>query len=125
MDVNGCQQFIIIQYTVALETSTCCQLKVFLPLKRKHLLQYTVDYEVSTLLWLTFNDNLITRQENSVLCLHQVSVLTSLKTVHNSKVSILNRSHKSVLVMVTGLSGVNSDCDHTSDYNKIAGVRFV
>ena len=89
------------------------------------LLQYTVDYEVSTLLWLTFNENLIIGQENSVLCLHQVSILTCLKTVHNSKVSILNRCHKSVLVMVTGLSGVNSDCDHTSDYNKIARVRFV
>ena len=70
--------FIIIQYTVELETSTCCQLKVFLPFKRKHLLQYTVDYEVLALPWLTFNENLLIGQENSVLCLHWVSVLTCL-----------------------------------------------
>ena len=34
-------------YYIALGTSTCCQLKVFLPSKRKGFLQQTVDDELS------------------------------------------------------------------------------
>ena len=61
-----------IQCTVAaLETSICCQLKIFSPLRRKDLLQHTVDNEVSlALARLPFHENLFIRFQDK----KQVSV---------------------------------------------------
>ena len=59
-----------IRCTLARGTSTCCQLKDFLPYRRKGLLQHTVDNEVSVLARLTFYENLLIGQEKSVCCLH-------------------------------------------------------
>ena len=55
---------------VALGTSTCCQLKNFLPSKRRGLLQHTVDIEVSALAKLALYENSLIRQEISVCCPH-------------------------------------------------------
>ena len=40
--------------TVPLGTLTCCQMKVFIPLKRNGLLQHTVDNQVSALVRFSF-----------------------------------------------------------------------
>ena len=59
----------LIRHTVTLGTSTCSQLKVSLPSKRKGLLlQYSVDNEVSALTRLSFYENLLIGQEISVPC---------------------------------------------------------
>ena len=59
----------LIWYTVTLGTSTCSQLKVSLPSKRKGLLsKYSVDNEVSALARLSFYENLLIVQEVSVGC---------------------------------------------------------
>ena len=59
-----------IECTVMLGTSTCCQMKVFSPSKRKGLwlLWHTVDNEVSARL--TSYENLLIGPETSVHCLH-------------------------------------------------------
>ena len=55
-------------YYIALGTSTCCQLKVFLPSKRKGLLQHTVDNELPALARFAFYENLlIGRKQVSVV----------------------------------------------------------
>ena len=55
-------------YYIPLGTSTCCQLKVFLPSKRKGLLQHTVDNELSALARFAFYENLlIGRKQVSVV----------------------------------------------------------
>ena len=57
----------LIWYTVMLGTSTCSQLKVSLPSKRKGLLlNYSVDNEMSALPRLSFYENLLIGQEISV-----------------------------------------------------------
>ena len=54
---------------VALGTSTCCQMKDFLPSKRKGLLQHIVDKEESALARLAFyENNSLTGKEISVRC---------------------------------------------------------
>ena len=53
-------------YYIALGTSTCCQLKVFLPSKRKGFLQQTVDDELSALARVAFYENLLIWRETSV-----------------------------------------------------------
>ena len=51
------------------------QLKIFLPSRRKSLLQHTVDNEVSALARLSFYENLfIGKEQVSVVCIKQVSV---------------------------------------------------
>ena len=55
---------------VAFGTSTCCQLKDFLPIKRKGLLQHTVDNEASALARLAFYENSLIGQEISLGCPH-------------------------------------------------------
>ena len=68
-----------IRCIVALGTSTCCQLRNFLPSKRKGLLQHTVDIEVSALARLALYENSLIRQEISVCCpQYRVSVLKGL-----------------------------------------------
>ena len=57
-----------IQCTVVLGTLKYCELKVFLPSRRKVLSQQTVDNEVSALARLTFYENLLIGQETSVHC---------------------------------------------------------
>ena len=53
-------------YYIALGTSTCFQLKVFLPSKRKGFLQQTVDDELSALARVAFYENLLIWRETSV-----------------------------------------------------------
>ena len=67
-----------IQFTEALGTLTCCQLKIFLHSRMKGLLQHGVVNELSPLLArLTFYENLFTGQGTSVCCPHlRVSVLS-------------------------------------------------
>ena len=55
---------------VALGTSTYCQAKDFLPIKRKGLVQHTVDNEVSALARLAFYKNSLIGQEINVGCPH-------------------------------------------------------
>ena len=55
-------------YYIPLGTLTCCQLKVFLPSKRKGFLQHTVDDELSALARFAFYENLlIGRKQVSVV----------------------------------------------------------
>ena len=68
-----------IQCTVALGAWSLHQLKVFLPLKKKRLLEHTIGSKVSALARLTLGENLFNSQEKSVRCLHQwVSILSGL-----------------------------------------------
>ena len=61
----------LIRHTVTLGTSTCSQLKVSLPSKRKRLLlKYSVDDEVSALARSAFYKNLLIEREISVHCLY-------------------------------------------------------
>ena len=55
---------------VALGTSTYCQLKDFLPSKRKGVLYQTVDNEVSALARLAFYENSLIGQEIGVRYQH-------------------------------------------------------
>ena len=55
-----------IRCTAALGTSKCCQLRVFLSLKRKGLSQHTGNNEVSSLARSTFYENLLVGQEISM-----------------------------------------------------------
>ena len=59
-----------IRCLIALGTFTCRQLKDFLPIKSKGLLQHAVDNEVSALARLTFYENSLIGQEISVGCPH-------------------------------------------------------